>query len=131
MGRFVRAAYYSNFAEKAKTPQQAIQTLAHVMNNFDRPRGLAIDNRLYDGIADIAAPGVTGDWLYSSEYASWTSLIDLNRRQLYVRTYVGLNYMHFDLNELIQKARQKPRSVPLKSVSAGLLDGSSALLAAN
>ncbi len=131
VGRFVRATYYSNFAEKAKTPQQAIQTLAHVMNNFDRPRGLTIDNRLYDGVANIAAPGVTGDWLYSSEYASWTSLIDLNQRQLYVRTYDGLNYVHFDLNELIQKADHKPRSVPLKSVSAGLLDGSSALLAAN
>src|SRR5690606_21691701 len=67
VGRFVRAVYYSQFAEKATTPEQAVATLAHVMNNFDRPRGITIDDRFEEEIENITAPGVTGDPLYTSE----------------------------------------------------------------
>ena len=42
-GRFIKAAFYSTFVEKAKTPKQAIQNLSHVMNNFDRPLNITID----------------------------------------------------------------------------------------
>lgn len=31
-GRFVKAAYYSNYARPAKSPAEAIQSLSHVMN---------------------------------------------------------------------------------------------------
>lgn len=129
VGRFVRAFYYSHFTEAAKTPEQAVHTLAHVMNNFDRPRGVTIDNRLYDGIANVAAPGVTGNWLYSSEYTSWTALIDLNQRLMYVRTYDNLNYVRFSLNDLVQQAGGTAKRVALDSVAPGLTDGSAALLA--
>ena len=39
VGRFVRAAFYAQYTEKADTPDRAVTTLAHAMNNFDRPRG--------------------------------------------------------------------------------------------
>src|SRR5690606_19896745 len=42
VGRFVRAAYYAQFTEKAEDPDGAIRALAHIMNNFDRPRGVSI-----------------------------------------------------------------------------------------
>jgi len=130
VGRFVRATYYSHFAEKSTTPEKALHTLAHVMNNFDRPRGVTIDNRLYDGLANIAAPGVTGDWLYSSEYTTWTALTDLRQRQLYIRTYDAINYVRFDLKELVQRAGSTSRVVALKSIASSVVDGSAALLAA-
>ncbi|MBL4556596.1 MAG: linear amide C-N hydrolase [Rhodobacteraceae bacterium] len=41
--RFVKAAYYANYALEASSPEEAIQTLSHVMNNFDRPSGITID----------------------------------------------------------------------------------------
>lgn len=129
VGRFVRAVYYSVFAEKAETPTKAIQTLAHVMNNFDRPRGISIDNRLTDGIANITAPGVTGDIMYSSEYTSWTALSDLQQKQFYVRTYDSINYVHFDLPKLIAQSGNKPLQVSLPQVAAHTQDGTAALLA--
>ena len=36
VGRFVRAAYFASFAEKAADPDAAVRTLGHIMNNFDR-----------------------------------------------------------------------------------------------
>lgn len=130
VGRFVRAVYYSTFAEKAETSAKAVQTLAHVMNNFDRPRGITIDNRLTDGIANITAPGVTGEVLYSSEYTSWTALGDLRQKQLYVRPYDALNYVHFDLPKLVSQSGKQARQAPLAQIAAGAQDGTAALLAA-
>lgn len=129
VGRFVRATYYAHFAEKARTPEAALYTLAHVMNNFDRPRGITIDNRLYDGLANIAAPGVTGEWLYSSEYTSWTALTDIRRRLLHIRVYDGINYVRFDVDELVRRSGSIPRTAALKSMT-GAPDGTEALLAA-
>lgn len=40
--RFIRAAFYANYAEKQTDPDKAVQMVAHIMNNFDRPRGPAI-----------------------------------------------------------------------------------------
>ncbi len=129
VGRFVRATYYSHFAEKKTTPDAALHTLAHIMNNFDRPRGITIDNRLYDSSAEISAPGVTGEPLYTSEYTSWTTLTDLRRRTLHIRVYDGLNYVRFDVDELVRRSGSVPRTATLKSM-AGIIDGTAALLAA-
>lgn len=129
VGRFVRAVYYSQFAEKAETPDKAITTLAHVMNNFDRPRGITMDERFEEEIANITAPGVTGSPTYTSEYTSWTALTDLRRQRLSVRTYGSLNYVTFDLATL--KQQNAHRAVALDSIPAGVTDGAKALLAAN
>jgi len=130
VGRFVRATYYAHFAEKAETPEEAVHTLAHVMNNFDRPRGITIDNRLFDGLANITAPGVKGQFLYSSEYTSWTALTDIHRRLLYIRVYQGLSYLRLDLDELVRGAGTSGRTAPLATLASLGTDGTPALLAA-
>ncbi len=128
VGRFVRAVYYSQFAEKGSNPTEAMQTLAHVMNNFDRPRGITIDERFKEQLVNMAAPGVNGEWTYTSEYTSWTSLIDLRQQQMFVRPYYGINYVRFDLKELGQLKQVK--KTPLKDIVAEMRDGSAALIAA-
>jgi choloylglycine hydrolase len=43
VGHFVRGAFYAQYTEKASTPDRAMTTLAHGMNNVDRPCGGTID----------------------------------------------------------------------------------------
>ncbi|MDJ1463518.1 linear amide C-N hydrolase [Nitratireductor sp. GZWM139] len=101
VGRFVRAAYYAQYTEKAKTADQAVQTLAHVMNNFDRPRGVTIDYPSEDGgHLEVAGLSNSSSEAYATEFTCWTNLSDLARRRFYLRTYRSLNYTCFDLNEL-------------------------------
>ena len=38
-----RWSNYSNFAWKAKTPDEAIPMVSHLMNNFDRTMSITID----------------------------------------------------------------------------------------
>ncbi|MBU3825351.1 MAG: linear amide C-N hydrolase [Candidatus Oceanisphaera merdipullorum] len=127
VGRFVRAVYYSQFAEKARTPDKAVSTLANVMNNFDRPRGITMDERFEGEIANILAPGVEGHSTYTSEYTSWTALSDLNRLTFKVRSYDNLNYIDFDLNALANETSQK--SVTLSKISTEMASGTAALQA--
>ncbi|WP_211212422.1 linear amide C-N hydrolase [Oceanimonas smirnovii] len=126
VGRFVRAVYYSQFAEKAKNPDDAITTLAHIMNNFDRPRGISIDSRASDALQDKVAPGVTGNIMYTSEYSTWTTLSDLKQRRLSVRLYESLNYVTFDLTQLQNHTRALV--VPLSQFTGQHLDGTQLLL---
>lgn len=127
VGRFVRAAYYSQFAEKVSNPDQALNTLAHIMNNFDRPRGITIDKSSEKSIAGIPIPEVAGEPGYTSEYTSWTTLTDIKRKQMHVRTYAEMNYIIFDLNELAKSNSIK--SLDLATLAASLTDGSKTLLA--
>jgi len=99
VGRFVKAAFYAQYAERAATPQAAITTLAHIMNNFDRPRGISIESpeSAGEGALNFAASGIQRG---STEYTSWTSLTDLARSQIYLRSYDALNYSSIDLGKL-------------------------------
>jgi len=124
VGRFVRAVFYSQFAEKANDPSVAFATLSRIMNNFDRPRGITMDNRFRDQLANITAPGVTHSRVYTSEYTSWTALIDLQRKRLSLRTYNSLNFVDFDLNALTHI--KNIRHVKLKDISNGPRDGTAA-----
>lgn len=112
VGRFVRAAFYAQYAEKAKTPDLAVQTLAHIMNNFDRPRGISIDYPSEGGghleVAGLAADAKT---TYATEFTSWTNLSDLDRKQFYLRTYRALNFTRFDLPALADA--DGPRMLPI------------------
>ena len=99
-GRFVKAAYYTNFVRKAKTPEDAIITLAHIMNNFDRPYDLSID-----------PPGAVGDGpalkTNSSEVTLFTWLSDKARNRYYLRTIDSYNYTMIDMNLLASVAEIK------------------------
>lgn len=92
-GRFVKAAFYANYVRKAKTPDEAIVTLAHLMNNFDRPYDLTVDEAggMGDGVR------AEGD---SSEVTIWTTLQDLSRNLLYFRSINAMNWAVIDMNKL-------------------------------
>ena len=94
-GRFIKAAYYSTYIEKAKTPKLAIQNLAHVMNNFDRPMNITID---------LPGTGSKGEGTASSSPTSestyFTVLNDLENNQFYIRTIYAMNFSRFDVRKL-------------------------------
>lgn len=125
VGRFVRAVYYAHFSEKAKDANSAVTTLSHIMNNFDRPRGITIDSQSTNKGADAMAPDVSGFAGYSSEYTTWTSLTDLRQGRIYLRTYDQLNYVQFDLQPLLASTQRM--LLPLAKFQAGSLDGTSML----
>ncbi len=129
VGRFVRAAFYAQFAEKAATPDEAVRTLAHVMNNFDRPRGITIDYP-QDGGGHLEVAGLDqgGAEPYATEFTSWTNLSDLDRGLFFVRTYKVMNFSAFDLNRL--SALKEPRVVPLDRID-GMAGDATALMTGN
>ena len=92
-GRFVKAAYYTTFVRKPKTPVDAINTLAHILNNFDRPYDLSID-----------PPGAVGDGpplkTTSSEVTLFTWIVDKAQNRFYLRTIDSYNYTMIDMNLL-------------------------------
>lgn len=95
VGRFVKAAYYSNFVQKAKTPDQAVKTLSHVMNNFDRPLDISADK---PGTASKAEAFAANK--LSSESTYFTVMNDLSRNYFYLRTINSINFARFDVRKL-------------------------------
>ncbi|MFA7438850.1 linear amide C-N hydrolase [Castellaniella sp.] len=93
--RFIRAAHYARFAEKQTDPDKAVQMVAHIMNNFDRPRGITIDPP-DQGSGHLQVAGHATDGV-PTEFTSWTSLTDIERRRLYLRDSKGMNYIYLDL----------------------------------
>jgi penicillin V acylase-like amidase (Ntn superfamily) len=94
-GRFVKAAFYSNFVRKAKTPAEAIQTISHVINNFDRPYDLSLDlPGTASGVEDQNAKAA------NSEVTLFTVMNDLAMNQFYLRTINGINFSKIYLNKL-------------------------------
>jgi penicillin V acylase-like amidase (Ntn superfamily) len=94
-GRFVKAAFFTNYVRKAKTPTEAIQTLSHVINNFDRPYDLSVD--LPTG--GVGAEG--GDRnATSSEVTLFTTMNDLAQNQFYIRPINSINFSKIDLRKL-------------------------------
>ena len=93
--RFVKAAYYANYALKAANPDEAIQTLAHVMNNFDRPLDITIDEPSNtSGGESVKSKAATSEATY------FTVMNDLSRNHFYIRTIKQINYVRFDLGRL-------------------------------
>ena len=103
-GRFVKAAYYTTFVRKAKSPEDAIITLAHILNNFDRPYDLSID-----------PPGAIGDGpplkTNSTEVTLFTWMSDKTRNRYYLRTIDSYNYTMIDMNKL--KSETTIKKVPI------------------
>jgi penicillin V acylase-like amidase (Ntn superfamily) len=129
VGRFVRAAYFAQFTEAAEAPDTAVQALAHIMNNFDRPRGATID---YPGDGgghmEVAGLSDSTDKPYVTEFTCWTNLSDLDRTLFFVRTYRSLNYASFDLAALA--TLDSPRILPLDRLEQSTVDATVLLSAA-
>lgn len=103
-GRFVKAAFYANYVKKAKTQDDAVITLGHIMNNFDRPYNLTVD-----------APGGTGDGVRgqtaNSEVTAFTTMYDGSRNLMYFRTINALNWSVLDINKLKGVTKSKTVSI--------------------
>ncbi|WEK50989.1 MAG: linear amide C-N hydrolase [Candidatus Kaistia colombiensis] len=126
VGRFVRAAYYAQFTEKAASPDLAVQTLAHVMNNFDRPRGATIDYpEAGGGHMEVKGLESSGSEPYATEFTCWTSLSDLDRKLFFVRDYRSLNFTCFDLAALA--GATVPTVIPLQKLAGGANDATDML----
>lgn len=119
--RFIRAAFYSKFAEPASNSDKAVQMVAHIMNNFDRPRGITID-----------PPDEGSDHMHlqnqaleavPTEYTSWTSITDLGNKKLYIRDSGGMNFFLLDLASV--STANEFKSVPLAKLAAQSADQSS------
>lgn len=129
VGRFVRAVYYAQFTEAVANPDLAVRTLAHIMNNFDRPRGVSIDRSGKDG-GNLEVQGLqeTDASPWATEFTSWTSLSDLDRKLFFVRDYNGLNFVSVDLAALA--GLDAPRVIPLAQIVDQAGDVSGTLRAA-
>lgn len=122
--RFIRAAFYAQFAEKQSEPDRAVQMIAHIMNNFDRPRGITVDPPDL-GSGHLAVQGHQMDHV-PTEFTSWTSLSDLTRRQFFLRDSGGMNYVRLDVAAL---AADGFRAVPMAQLMAKPADVTAALAA--
>lgn len=121
--RFVRAAFYAQYAEKQTDPDQAVKMVAHLMNNFDRPRGITIDYP-DQGSAHLKVQGQDVP-IIPTEYTSWTSLSDLGRRLFFLRDAGGMNYICFDVGSLASETEF--RSIPMNKLAVSTLDASASL----
>lgn len=126
VGRFVRAAYYAQFAEKAASADEAVLTLAHIMNNFDRPRGVTIDYpEESGGHLEVAGLAQEASASYVTEFTSWTNLSDLDRKLFHVRTHGSLNYVRFDLGAL--SCETGVRILPIAAINGEQCDATEKL----
>ena len=106
VGRFVKAFYYSSFANKVDDADLQIAELSHIMNNFDRPKNITKE------VASMAKDGTPEK--YMTEFTLWVVLTDLTRGQLYVRLYDSLNYQKFTFDQF--KDKTEMISTPLVKV---------------
>jgi len=117
-GRFVKAAYYVQYARRADSPDEAVITLSHILNNFDR---------VYDISVDQGFAGEGGNKKStSSEVTLFTWMNDKMRSRYYLRTIGAMNFVLFEIDKL--KSIQKVVKVPLTKVNDGQLDGTQILL---
>ncbi|WP_313375935.1 linear amide C-N hydrolase [Chishuiella sp.] len=95
VGRFIRAFYYSSFANAVDDADEQIAELGHIMNNFDRPKNITKDK---SGEGEQSANGE-----YLTEFTVWTVLSDLSRAEFYVRMYGSLNYQKYTFDQFKDK----------------------------
>jgi len=119
-GRFVKAAFYSQYVRKADSPRDAVITLAHILNNFDRPYGLSIDT------GESAEGGKAGTT--TSEVTLFTWMHDKSRNLYFLRTIDAMNFATFDLAKL--SSIQRVVTVPIGKINDATLDGTQVLLSA-
>lgn len=106
VGRFIRAVYYSSYAPKGSSSAEAMNTLAHVMNRFDRTKNITVD---------VMGESQSGNSKPESEYTVWTSMSDLSNGVMLVRGYNNINYSKYSLAHF--KDAGKPVYEPINTVN--------------
>lgn len=95
VGRFIKAFYYSSFANKVDNPDLQLVELGHIMNNFDRPKNIT---------KELSPNNKQGTPLeYMTEFTVWMALSDLTRGILQIRTYDSLNYQAYTFDQFKDK----------------------------
>jgi choloylglycine hydrolase len=118
MGRFVKAAFYTQYVRKADTPENAVITLGHIINNFDRPYDLSIDKGFS---AEGGLPGQT-----TSEVTLFTWMNDKVRNLYFLRTIDAMNFAKFEISKL--SPIKKVITIPLAKINDAQLDGTQVFL---
>ena len=119
--RFVKAAFYVNYVRKATNPDQAVITLAHILNNFDRPYDLSVDLPSGAGGREGTQSGKR-----SSEVSLFTWMNDKGRNRYYLRTIDSMNFSTFDMTKLV--SLKSTVKVPFTSINDSNLDGTKLML---
>ena len=88
------SAFYTTYVRKAKTPAEAVQTLSHVINNFDRPYDLTVDPEGSNAESATGGKGVSG------EVTLFTTMNDLSQNQFYIRPINAINFSKVDIRKL-------------------------------
>jgi len=120
VGRFVKAAFYTQYVRKADSPRDAVITLGHILNNFDRPYDLSIDTGYS---AEGGTAGTT-----SSEVTLFTWMNDKSRNLYFLRTIDALNFATFEIDKL--SPIKKVVKLPLSKINDDQLDGTQVFLTA-
>lgn len=92
-GRFVRAAYYSEFTTKPASATDGMITIAKIMNKFDRIHGAS-------ALQTETTPDSTKHPQLELEWTLYTILLDLKNSVYYIRPGDSLNYVKIDLNKI-------------------------------
>lgn len=83
--RFVKAAAYVLSTQRVSDGPQGVRLVEHIMNNFDIPKGLILDEKT------------------PPEYTQWTSVADLGEDRYYIKTWEvpvlhGVGFSDFDMD---------------------------------
>ncbi len=106
VSRFIRGVYYTTYAPQATSAHDAMNTLAHIMSRFDRPKNITVDYMGSEGEGNATRKPV-------SEYTVWTTLSDLTHGEMMVRGYNDINYK----TGLFLSLRTRQRPCSRKSTS--------------
>ncbi|MCW2257521.1 choloylglycine hydrolase [Providencia alcalifaciens] len=86
VGRFIRAAFYTTFAPITHSSKEAIYTVSHIMNQFDRMKNISVDT-----LGESNTSGTEKQ----TEYTVWTCLTDLSNGVIFIRGYSDINYQEY------------------------------------
>ncbi|EJV4247280.1 linear amide C-N hydrolase [Salmonella enterica] len=106
--RFVRGVYYTSYANQASSAHEAINTLAHIMSRFDRPKNITTDNLGSEGEGNSVGKPV-------SEYTVWTTLSDLSHGVMFVRGYNDINYQKYSIAQFKNEVKPVFQKINIKS----------------
>ncbi len=96
--RFVRAALLRHAVTQPTTAAEAVQAVAHILNNVDIPLG----------VAQFRGP----DGKLGSDYTQWVVVKDLTNNRLMIADYDHrLNYLTIDLNPIFASGEPSSRLV--------------------
>ena len=96
--RFVRAAFLRHGIEAAKTGDEAVEGVAHILNTVDIPIGVA--------------QAKEADGSLVSDYTQWVAIKDLTRNRLTIADYAHrLHYLTIDLDPIFAQTKRAAKLV--------------------